>query len=126
MATTMTLACNVADMLIVTHIGDSRAYLYRAGKLHQLTRDHTVAQALVDQGVLQHTSQADERMRHTLFRLRRQRRALQCRHPGSLADQDLLVLCTDGLSDMLDNAGIAAILAHSASAPKRQRWWTPP
>jgi protein phosphatase len=118
MGTTMTLACNLADMLILTHVGDSRAYLYRAGKLHQLTCDHTAAQSLVDQGILDHTDQADERLRHTLVRLLGGcggRGAADVQHL-SLMDQDLLVLCTDGLTDMVPDATIAALLAHNSSA----------
>ena len=118
MATTMTLACNVADTLMITHVGDSRAYLFRAGALHQLTRDHTVAQALVDDGILERTDQAEERLRHTLVRLLggaggRSDADIQ---RITLADQDLLVLCTDGLSDMVDDAGIAAILGQATPA----------
>ncbi|MGQ0539735.1 MAG: PP2C family protein-serine/threonine phosphatase [Gemmatimonadaceae bacterium] len=52
MATTLTLGLGVWPTLYVLQIGDSRAYQLREGKLHQLTRDQTVAQELVDQGLL--------------------------------------------------------------------------
>ena len=69
MGTTMTLACNVGDSLVLTHIGDSRAYLFRAGALHQLTHDHTLAQTLVDQGFLKQTADAARHIKHSLIRV---------------------------------------------------------
>ncbi len=120
MGTTMTLAANVGDSLIVTHVGDSRAYLFRAGKLHQLTHDHTVAQALVDQGVLKRTEEASVRLQHSLTKLLGGAGA-QCEadmRRFGLADQDVLVLCSDGLTDMVDDAGITVILNTNEPAPK--------
>ena len=58
MGTTLTLAYSVGSHLFLIHVGDSRAYLYRRGHLQQLTRDHTVAQALADAG---HIKQEDVR-----------------------------------------------------------------
>ena len=52
MGTTMTLACSLGASLVIGHIGDSRAYLFRGGRLLQLTRDHTWVQALMDLGEL--------------------------------------------------------------------------
>src|SRR6476469_5034158 len=52
MGTTLTAARSLGRDLLITHVGDSRAYLLRAGRLHHLTRDHTYAQLLVDTGQL--------------------------------------------------------------------------
>src|SRR4029079_2960722 len=52
MATTLTLGIGVWPWLYVVQVGDSRAYLYTRGALHQVTHDQTVAQSLVDQGLL--------------------------------------------------------------------------
>jgi hypothetical protein len=49
--TTMTMALSLGEDLLVAHLGDSRAYLLPRQGLHRLTRDHTVAQALADQGL---------------------------------------------------------------------------
>ena len=123
MGTTMTLACNVGDMLILVHIGDSRAYLFRAGTLHQLTHDHTLAQALVDKGALKRIEEASSQMRHTLVRLLGgtggQSEADVERL--SLLNDDILVLCTDGLTGMVNDAAITAILAKGASADETCR-----
>jgi serine/threonine protein phosphatase PrpC len=118
MGTTMTLACNVGDRLVLTHIGDSRAYLFRAGVLHQLTRDHTVAQALVDQGLLERPGDAALQLQHALVRVLGglgHRCEADVEH-FKLQDQDVLLLCTDGLTDMVDDASIRVILAPGAPA----------
>jgi protein phosphatase len=118
MGTTMTLAFNVGDRLVLAHIGDSRAYLFRAGVLHQLTRDHTLAQALVEQGVLARSEDAARQFQHTLVRALggsgSQGEAEVERF--TLLDQDVLLLCTDGLTDMVDDIDIAAALASGAPA----------
>jgi PPM family protein phosphatase len=118
MGTTMTLACNVGATLMLVHIGDSRGYLYRHGVLSQLTRDHTLAQALVDLGDLRRIEDGTTHMRHALVRLLGGKGG-QCQPDVqrlSLLDKDILVLCTDGLTDMVDDAGIQAILAANAPA----------
>ena len=52
MGTTLTAVRSLGRDLLITHVGDSRAYLLRGGGLHRLTRDHTFAQLLVDSGQL--------------------------------------------------------------------------
>ncbi|HWY85445.1 MAG TPA: protein phosphatase 2C domain-containing protein, partial [Gemmataceae bacterium] len=66
MGTTMTLACSLGLDLVLCHIGDSRAYLFRQGQLSQLTRDMTMAQELLDAGTLSPTQAATNRFRHVL------------------------------------------------------------
>jgi PPM family protein phosphatase len=118
MATTMTLACSIGHSMVLTHIGDSRAYLYRSGKLHQLTRDHTLAQELLDRGEIQRLDDASELARHTLRRVLGSAGSYCGADVDrlSLADQDQVLLCTDGLTDMVANEAIAAALAEAANA----------
>ena len=66
MGTTLTAARSLGRDLMITHVGDSRAYLLRAGGLHRLTRDHTYAQLLVDTGQLAPGDVAASRHRHVL------------------------------------------------------------
>ncbi len=118
MGTTLTLAVNFGDEGVLTHIGDSRAYLFRDGALHQLTRDHTVAQALVDQGHLRHVEDAAVNLQHTLIKVLGGI-GHQCEADVdrlTLLDQDVLILCSDGLTDMVEDAVIAGILKTSAPA----------
>jgi serine/threonine protein phosphatase PrpC len=112
MGTTLTASYSSGVDLFVIHVGDSRAYLYRDGKLLQLTKDHTVAQAMADAGYIAH-----EEIRHHI-----KRNVLTNflgGHHGKvkadvrwlrLRDRDRLLLCSDGLNDMVDDASIARIL----------------
>jgi protein phosphatase len=112
MGTTLTVACSVGEHLGLFHAGDSRAYLFRRGKLHQLTRDHTLAQHLADTGWISPEEVAGHRLRHVLTRalgggggqIEAEIQHLQ------LADGDRLLLCTDGLTEMVPDAGIADVL----------------
>src|SRR5262249_9869366 len=118
MGTTLTLAIISGLDLIVVHLGDSRAYLLRGGRLRQLTRDHTVAQSMVDEGTLTPEEAAIHRSRHALtsaLGAGEERGDPQVQHLP-LADGDQILLCTDGLTEMVDDATISEILCKSASA----------
>lgn len=110
MGTTMVLAVTLGADMILTSIGDSRAYRYRRGQLRQLTHDHTVAQEMLDAG--QVTPKAAGWFRHMLTRVLgggtdEAEPDIRRHH---LDDGDCLLLCTDGLTDMLDDATIAQVL----------------
>jgi len=119
MGTTLTAAATLGDDIIIGHIGDSRAYLYRGNVLKQLTRDHTVAQELIDAG-LSGADPAARSMRHVLTaalgvlgtRTKPEVKRIQLR------PHDQILLCTDGLTAMVDDTTIASALdtAQSASA----------
>jgi len=123
MGTTMTLACSLGPCLVIGHIGDSRVYLLRGAKLFQLTRDHTLTQALVDMGQLTAEQAARHPARHKLTH------ALgaaedSCQgdvQTATLTDGDQVLLCTDGLTNMVGGATIAAILRRAASAQEACR-----
>jgi protein phosphatase len=112
MGTTMTLAASLGTDAMIAHVGDSRAYLMRKGKLSQLTRDHTIAQALVDVGALQPEEAAIHPLRHVLTNVIGGKGA-KVRvelHHLRLQDGDQLLLCTDGLSDMASDDEVADVL----------------
>lgn len=112
MGSTLTLAFHHGRELFVAHVGDSRAYLCRDRGLYQMTRDHTLFAELTRLG-RPPDAEAAERMRHTITN------AIGGGHPGVRADimratlepGDRLLLCTDGLTDMLSRDEIAAVLA---------------
>jgi protein phosphatase len=116
--TTLTLAWSLGADLFLAHVGDSRAYLLRCKKLHQLTRDHTAAQELADQGVIAPSEVASHHWRHVLTR------ALGKRGRGvepdvqrlTLMDADCLLLCSDGLTEMVAADRISEILQQASSA----------
>jgi protein phosphatase len=111
-ATTLTLAATLGKDLLVFHVGDSRAYLFRKGGLHQLTRDHTRAQQLLDAGLIKPEDLTTHQWRNRLTRMLGDHVANA--RPDvlrlSLEDADCLLLCTDGLTEMVDEATIAQIL----------------
>jgi protein phosphatase len=112
MGTTLTVAYSFCSDLFVAHVGDSRAYLFRQGRLHQLTRDQTLAQELADRGEIPPEAVARHRFKHVLTNVlggrsdRLETQILQFR----LANLDRLLLCSDGLTDMVDDASIAEVL----------------
>jgi protein phosphatase len=119
--TTMTVTASLGQVLFVIHLGDSRAYLLRQGRLHRLTRDHTVAQALVDMGALAPQEAATSRLRHVLTKsLTAQAGQAGFAEPDAqeipLQDGDCLLLCTDGLTDMVPEETIAQVLAGGGTA----------
>ena len=123
MCTTMTAALSHGRDLIVSHVGDSRAYLLHDGNLRRLTRDHTLATQILDEGavgsddplligfknaLLQAVGGTESEFRPDVDHY-------------ELADGDQLLVCTDGLTDMLDDRLIASVLKDSKSAERASR-----
>jgi serine/threonine protein phosphatase PrpC len=123
MGTTMTAAYSVGYDLFVAQVGDSRAYLFRDGTLQRLTRDQTHAQMLADQGVISQHEVASHRLRNILTSAlgssQRDLRA-EIRH-WKLVDGDRLLVCSDGLTDMIDDAGIADVLGRETRSDEACR-----
>ncbi|HEY3008358.1 MAG TPA: PP2C family serine/threonine-protein phosphatase [Micromonosporaceae bacterium] len=118
MGTTMTAMLLSGDRIALVHVGDSRAYRFRAGVLTQLTKDDTFVQSLVDKGAIT----AEEARRHPQRSLVTQ--AVQGRELSPLfvelkpRDGDRYLLCSDGLSDFVDEAAIAEALDRYADPHK--------
>jgi len=112
MGTTMTVAYAIGQSLFVAHVGDSRAYLLREGKLRQLTRDHTHVQRMVDDGEITHDEAATHRLRHVLTNAigGKARGAGVEIHRLELHDQDRVLLCSDGLTEVVRDPEIAEVL----------------
>lgn len=122
MGTTLTALLWDGERFAVGHIGDSRCYLVREGALTQVTRDHTMVQALVDEGRMAAEQAAEHPGRSMLMR------ALQA---GSAHDPDLFfqdveagdryLICSDGLSDVVGEAEIAELLTATADGDETVR-----
>jgi PPM family protein phosphatase len=123
MATTMTLAVSHGADLVVAHVGNSRAYLFHRGRLCLLTRDQTLAQTLADSGVIRRDEAATHYSRHVLTgsiaTRREEAHAELCQ--VWLADGDQLLLCTNGLTDMVTEAAIEHVLERSETAAVASR-----
>ena len=115
MGTTCTLAMLDGSVLHIAHVGDSRAYLFRDGDLSQLTEDHTLVGRMVREGKLR----PDEAEHHP-------QRSIITRALGvdsdvavdtqtiELQEGDRVLLCSDGLSSMVEKESIARVLSDNA------------
>ncbi|HYT89548.1 MAG TPA: protein phosphatase 2C domain-containing protein [Gemmataceae bacterium] len=112
MGTTLTAAYTVGPEAFIAHVGDSRAYLHRGGRLQRLTRDHTVGAQMAEAGLPVNRS-----LRHILTNcLGGNNEGAEAEiHQFTLADGDRLLLCTDGLTDMVPEPEVAAILTQQAA-----------
>lgn len=118
MGTTLTVVYSVGLDLITFHVGDSRAYLLRDGRLTQLTRDQTVAQALADSGQISPDEVSSHDLRHVLTQAigAESGDATATARQVRLAHEDRLLLCTDGLTDLGTDAEIAKEMARAPTA----------
>jgi protein phosphatase len=119
MGTTLTLACTLGLHLVVCHIGDSRVYRFRQGALQQLTRDMTAAQEMVEAGALTRAAAATNRLRHFLTQyLGGWGKGIADVQYLVLEDGDQILLCTDGLTEMVQDTIIADTL-HAQAPPQK-------
>lgn len=112
MGTTLTMAFVVDWTLFVAHAGHSRCYLFTRGELRQLTQDHTFAAEMVRLGVISAKAAAHHPYRHVVSNvLGGPKPSLQVElQKFDVNANDVLLLCSDGLTEMVSNARIAAIL----------------
>jgi protein phosphatase len=112
MGTTLTMAYSVGADLFIAHAGDSRAYIFRGGTLEQITRDHTLVQLLIQSGKLTpHGARHHARRNVVTNVIGGPSEGVEAEiHRVRLADGDVLLLCSDGLSEPVDDAAIAEVL----------------
>ncbi len=117
MGTTLTLAVLEDDgSMDCAHIGDSRAYLLRDHRLEQITRDHSLVAEMVESGELHPDQAAAHPFRSVVTRALGLERSVEVDQIAeSLRPGDRLLLCTDGLTNMADDAEITAILEGSGT-----------
>ncbi|XXT14764.1 protein phosphatase 2C domain-containing protein [Sorangium sp. So ce429] len=109
--TTATVAALCDERLLIAQVGDSRAYLLRGGALTQITRDQTLLQSLLESGKLQPEEAATFEHRGVMLQALGLREQLRIALSAvELRREDTLLLCTDGLSDLIDDQRIAAAL----------------
>jgi serine/threonine protein phosphatase PrpC len=111
-STTATVALFDGSRLGIGHVGDSRAYLYRDGELSQLTHDHTFVQSLIDEGRITTDDARVHPHRNLILK------ALDGVHEAEpdlfeleMLAGDRLLLCSDGVSGVLDDGRLADILS---------------
>lgn len=121
LGTTLTLAYLTWPQLHLVHVGDSRAYLYRNGSLHRLTKDHTLAQRLVDGNAMTAEEAAASPLTHVLVNaVGGGTDELEVElHRLDIQLEDQLLLCTDGLYDMVPDDTIAKLLSATTQPVER-------
>jgi protein phosphatase len=113
MGTTLTAAYSMGDDVVCSHIGDSRAYWVHNGRLIQVTHDHTLAQEMIDHGVpREDTVRFANVLTHWLGA--KEDDTSPDVYQLKLFDGDALLLCTDGLSNMVPPEEILQVLAAHA------------
>jgi protein phosphatase len=120
MGSTLTMAYSLNRDLFVAHVGDSRCYLFRDDVLHRLTQDHTMVEELVRHGYIEPDEAAHHRLRHVITN------AIGGNSPGvqvevhkvSLEAGDRILLCTDGLTEMVPDEEIAEVLRAHRPLPE--------
>jgi PPM family protein phosphatase len=115
MGTTLTAVVVDGDRIRLAHVGDSRAYLFRAGELRALTEDHTLVQRMVERGEVTSDEASVHPQRNVLTRV-------IGTEPDVVVDEGLIdlafgdrvLLCSDGLTAMVTDEDIASILRESS------------
>jgi protein phosphatase len=122
MGATVVLAMLRDTRALVAHLGDSRAYLLREGRLRQLTRDHTVVQLLLDAGEIEPGEAAHHPARGQLTRcVGMEGEPLPDLMLLDLEPGDRLLFCTDGLTGMLGDGKIADLLGRVSESDEACR-----
>lgn len=117
MGGTLVLATLREGHYYLAHVGDSRAYLLHEGELHCLTRDHTVVQTLLDAGVINPAQAEMSPHRHILEQALGHGDVKPDVAQGSWEPGDLLLLCSDGLHDVVSDEAIAELLRRYGADP---------
>ena len=115
MGTTGVCALQRGNLAHIVHAGDSRAYLWHGGAIRQLTRDHSMVQQLVDSGQITREQAALHPQKNLITRaLGVSANIVPEYNRCEVVPGDLLLLCTDGLTNMVPDAELALLLQESA------------
>ncbi len=117
LGSTVTAALVIDDQVFIANVGDSRTYLLRDGTLQRMTQDHSLVERLVQAGQIEPTDVYDHPHRNLIYRSLGANRAdvdhvdvfLERLRPG-----DVLLLCSDGLWEMVRDPELAQILGEAA------------
>src|SRR5512137_2069654 len=111
MGTTVVAVLTRGDRFVLANVGDSRIYRIRRNEIVQVSRDHSFVQQQVEKGMMSAAEAHQSQYRHMITRALGLKESVdvdlteQPVHPG-----DVLVLCSDGLSDLLDDEEILAVV----------------
>ena len=117
MGTTVVAVIAGGNKAYIAHVGDSRAYMAGTGGFDQITLDHSVVQAMVEKGQLTQSEARNHPRKHFLTRALGVEEDVECDFTSvDFSGDDLLLLCTDGLTNMVETDDIYAVIR--ASSPE--------
>lgn len=137
MSTTLVVAALIDNRLYLAHLGDSRAYLIRKGQIYRLTLDHTGVQMAVDSGMMTPEQARTHPNRHLILRHLAAEPSPAVDHqiilPGTdtgpetrqmvahldLAPNDMIMLCSDGVTDRIAESDIAHTMTTHLQQPEK-------
>ena len=117
------LAVEADGRAVMINVGDSRLYLYRGGKIKQLSRDQSLVQVLYEQGHIAPEERRGHSQKNVIFpvlgNLSEEPKPQISEIEGGLIHGDIFIICSDGLSDSLTTGELEDILAQPKKLPKR-------
>jgi serine/threonine protein phosphatase PrpC len=124
MGTTVCILLLHSDKAYFAHIGDSRIYLYcsKQQNLHRLTKDHSVVQDLVDHGVISEVEAEHHPNKNRILKALGIKKDIQpdiCTMPVLPAKDDVFLICSDGLSDMVNDELLQHILEQKVTLQEK-------
>src|SRR5829696_2468061 len=119
MGTTLVVGVFRDNRLLLGHVGDSRCYRLRAGRLAQITHDHSLLQEQIDAGLITAEQAAFSANKNLVTRaVGVEDTVLLETHQHDVLPGDIYLLCSDGLTDMLDDETIAQVLLRCELLPE--------
>lgn len=114
MGSTVVVAAFTGDLLVVGHVGDSRAYRLRQGQLERLTRDHSLLQEQLDGGLITHEQARTSTHRNLVTRALGMDEHVEVEtRSHQMQTDDVLLMCSDGLYDLLEDQEMARLIAQA-------------
>lgn len=116
MGTTVVAVLSLGDQVALAHVGDSRIYRIRNGQISQLSRDHSLVQLQLDRGIISPEEAHESQYRHMITRALGLKDSVEV----DLEEQpvqagDVLLLCSDGLSDLVEDREMLATVQEHAN-----------
>lgn len=111
MGTTIVVAISYYDKLVIGHVGDSRVYRFRDDFIELITKDHSVLQSQIDAGLISEAEALYSPIKNLITRAVGSSDEIEVEiHHHQMKQGDVYLLCSDGLSDMLDHLHIQQVL----------------
>jgi PPM family protein phosphatase len=120
MGTTLVVGVFCDDKLLLGHIGDSRCYRLRGGQLSQITKDHSLLQEQIDAGLITPEQAVGSSIKNLVTRaLGVEEVVVLDVNEHAVEPNDTYLMCSDGLSDMVNDEVIARILSEDAGLAQK-------